>query len=177
MRRRKLIPQWSHEEIELLRHIWDKKSKKEIQEYFPHRSWRSIQAKAYRIRDYYPKTTKAWTPEERQIVYANWGRMDKLAIQKRFLPHRTTASIEGQARRLGLTQERIPKRSRNIIIRQLINERQLLGWTRKEVAKRSGYTECQIAEWERGNNMSMLPRLQDWAESLGYKLVLLPKED
>ena len=44
--------------------------------------------------------------------------------------------------------------------------------SRAELAKRAGYSEAQIADWERGTNLQLLAKLTDWAQALGFELTL-----
>jgi len=182
------VLQWSEEEEEKLQKLWPVTGQLELTEAFPDRTWRAIQGKAqrligYRNRSYHliKRAAKnvgvSWTREERAIIKRYWGHIDKRVIQKSYLPKRSVASIEGQARRMGLTTDRVAKISNIDIVQQLIRERKILGWSRAFTAKRSGYSECQIAEWERGNNLGALPKVIDWAETLGFELVLIPKEE
>lgn len=175
--------QWTKEDEERLMRHWNMASKRQLMMMFPDRTWKSITAKAARL-ELRGKQTKGkprrglpWTVEERKIVKEHYGRLHTKAIQLRYLPNRSLSSIQGQARRLGLTDEKKIRVSRCDIIKQLRQERILCGLSRKEVATRAGYEEHCIAEWERGKNQITIPKLIDWAQALGFDVVLIPREE
>lgn len=178
------MPPWTEKEEDILRELyWSKTPEKEIMKALPGRTWSSIQSKARRMsrvkrqKPRPPRRGKEWNKEEIAIIKEHWNRLDWRVIQQKYLPHRSKPSLEGAARRLGLTTPRKLRISNYHVIQQLIRERKILNLSRLDVAEKSGYSECQIAEWERGTNAVALPKFIDWAQTLGFDVVLVPMEE
>jgi len=173
--------QWTYKDETLLYNEWGKASKTKLTSMFPTRTWRAIYNKGLALRGAKArpriKDNQPWTQKDRDIIKKYWGHLDKRIIRDRYLPWRSIPAVEGQARRLGLTTPRPVKICNISIIQQLTRERKMVGWSRLELADRSGYTEAQISDWERGNNLAGLPKLIDWAQALGFDLVLIPMEE
>ena len=63
------------------------------------------------------------------------------------------------------------------IVEQLRKIRIEKGWSQQQVARRIGRKSCQtIYQWERVHSVS-LSHLREWADALGFDLVLVKKED
>lgn len=60
------------------------------------------------------------------------------------------------------------------IIQQLRDERINSGFTFEEFAKKIGYDKSLISEWERGTRRLHFPGLVDFANALGYEVIVRP---
>lgn len=64
------------------------------------------------------------------------------------------------------------------IIQHLKSKRKSLGLSQTDIANLIGRKTYQtIHQWEKGTNCPNLKNLKDWANALGYDLVLTPKDD
>jgi transcriptional regulator with XRE-family HTH domain len=63
-------------------------------------------------------------------------------------------------------------RQQDPILAALQRRRQELKLSRRKLAQRSGYADNQIYCWESGRAAPSLPKLHDWAASLGLELLV-----
>jgi transcriptional regulator with XRE-family HTH domain len=66
---------------------------------------------------------------------------------------------------------------RHTIIEQLRRERRAREITQEVVAHLSGYDRVQINQYELGKTSPRLDTISNWADVLGFQLVLQPKEE
>lgn len=64
----------------------------------------------------------------------------------------------------------------NPLIAQLIETRKRAGLSQKTVARRAGYDQCTISQWERGLWEPRLCNFVNLANTLGFEVALVKKE-
>src|SRR5947207_3907899 len=62
------------------------------------------------------------------------------------------------------------------LISELETRRHTLGWSTKELGDRCGIDEAFLCDWERGLGSPRFDEIQNWAETLGLTLELVPAE-
>lgn len=94
------------------------------------------------------------------------------------LPRRNIQTIQRKASDLGIKRQtsgtRTNKRLVHHLIRQLRAKRENRKMSRATVGKRAGYHENQILGWELGKTNPDLRFFCEWAQALGFELILRP---
>src|ERR1700743_984749 len=118
-----------------------------------------------------------WTGEERALLQQLWPKADQVEIVAA-LPRRRWESIAKKANAMGLRRHREETRKNTRFVHPLCAElrkiRERRSQHRPEVQKKCGYHVNQILNWEMGKSVPNLHALDAWANSLGFKLVLVP---
>lgn len=89
------VREWAKEEINIIRHLGDStRSKDEILNLFPNRTWTQILAKARKIgvEVKYERLKKRWTKKELRILARKYNTCSMKKMQK-LLPDKTIDSI------------------------------------------------------------------------------------
>jgi predicted transcriptional regulator len=64
-------------------------------------------------------------------------------------------------------------RGRRSIVKAMIAQRSLSGLSLGELSRRTGYGKRGISGWERQVNVPSLQCAMDWANALGYEIVMV----
>lgn len=140
---------------------------------------------AYKILKDYPwqptakRATRglAWTEFEISLLRQHYPVADLERVVAHF-PGRTWLTISRKASELKIKRPapatRNNKRAVLGMFRQLRVERERLGFTRSKVAARCGYHFNQILAWELGKAIPRVNYFIDWAQALGFEVVLRP---
>jgi len=62
------------------------------------------------------------------------------------------------------------------IRKQLIRTTRIYDLSKKDLAKLTGYTYTQIRRWYHDDKMPRMYEMFDWADALGYDIVLVRKK-
>lgn len=123
-----------------------------------------------------PSTRRVhWSAAEMAALRELWPRASRKEVMAA-LPNRAWSAIGKRASSLGLLRSahrRYPKV--HPMIAQLRTERERLGWSRPQLAKRVGVHRQQIATWELGIAQPLWFFVETWAEALGFELRLWRK--
>lgn len=113
----------------------------------------------------------AWTTKQIEFLRHNFWMADKAALIAG-LPTHPIQSIMKKGYSLGLKRARVPRESIYPVVRGLVQARLKKGITRMELSNILGYHEFLIGRWERGDAKPNIKRLHDWAQALGFEIVL-----
>lgn len=119
-----------------------------------------------------------WSGSECDALRRLWATADPEEIMTA-IPNRKWSNIGRKACALKL-RRRLPGARKNrrpipALIVQLRNIREQREMTRPEVAKLAGYHHMQLHGWEMGKRCPIFWKLMDWADALGFEIVLKPK--
>lgn len=122
---------------------------------------------------------RSWRPEELKIIKEHYLDEDPAEVY-RLLPRRTVLSIRKKAFALGL--KRNPVRLVDVethrggpIAEELVKARIARGLSRHRLAALLGYEDNTVMRWELGRASPTLVMVQNWADGLGYELLLVKK--
>lgn len=119
-----------------------------------------------------------WTPHKDAKVEALWPHAPHDTITAE-VPGRTRVAISIRARRLGVKRLRRTPTPITYPVHPLVAQLRLLrheqGISRACFSERLGWGAWALNHWEVGRHTPKLPALVDWAQALGYDVVLVPR--
>lgn len=122
----------------------------------------------------------AWSADEDNAIRRLWPTADQPEIEHA-LPRRAWGSIQRRAVVLRVLRGRPETRGRNLkvhpLIKQLRVTRYVARMSRPVLSKKIGHHVNQILNWENGKAQPGFHAVADWADALGFELVLRRKAE
>lgn len=119
---------------------------------------------------------RRWSDAEKLILWRLYPSADASEVEAALPGRGSLATIAKTANALGIKRQtfgtRTNKRYVHPIIKELRAERERLKMTRHMVSEKSGYHRNQLLGWELGKTNPDFRSLREWAEGLGFDLVL-----
>lgn len=116
----------------------------------------------------------SWTGVELDLLRKLWPTTPWNKLEAMF-PRHPRGSITRMASAIKVKRRRTRRGPRFKIFRELRTAREAQNLTRPQLSEMVGYHWTLIGRWENGEAVPSLRRLLDWAEALGFELVLKPR--
>lgn len=177
---RRVLDQWTEAEGGILRDLFPVASWPSILCALPNRNRSAINqaARAQGLaRDVNKRTP--WSSAEISTLWRLYPSADAEIVESALQSRGSLATIAKKASALGIKRQspgiRTNKRFVHPLIRQLREEREKRKMGRPELEEKSGYHVSQILSWELGKVNPDFMSMHDWAEALGFELILRKK--
>lgn len=167
---------WRQHEIAILRNLFPRGHWPDLLHALPQRTREAIRQKALPLgicREAYLRAP--WRGQELAQLFRLYPAASDAELREAF-PNRTLVSVQRKGSSLGIRRKRPEtrwnKRFVHPIFKQLRTIREAEDLTRSKLSKKCGYHYNQILAWEMGKANPDFRSVREWAEALGYEIVL-----
>lgn len=170
---------WTPTELLILKTMWGKHRKREIDAKLNRRTPASIYNKARELGLMKKRGSKSfWTKPEIELLSSLWPHASPEEITKA-IPNHSWASITAKASHVGIRRvwRSAPKSPRNPLMIALRKRRLAMGLHAVDLAKRMGYPRTSLMLWELSKSAPRFNSLLTWCEALGVELTIQPRNE